>query len=110
MTLRAPGLPALIGDLHDLARRVGDTDAPDREASSLVAAAVAARAPRFTGYLANSVTASGAVVEVLARYAPFVNARHPFLGPGADAATPAVAEVYTEHTDHAAADSIRPRY
>lgn len=108
MTVNAPGLPALLRDLDDLAARVADTDAPDSEAAQLVAARVRARAPRRTGYLANSVTASGPRVEVMARYAPYVEARHPFAAPAA-AATP-ISDPYEQHIEQATADSIRSRY
>lgn len=104
----APGLPALLRDLDDLARHVADTDVPDREASEIVAQAVRARAPRRTGRLANSVTASGPVVEVLAPYAPYVEALHPFAAPAADEAQ--IASPYEAHLEQALPATLRPRY
>jgi hypothetical protein len=108
VTVRAPGLPALLRDLDDLAGYVSDTDAPDREASQLVASAVSARAPRRTGYLANSVTPSGPVVEVLARYAPYVEARHPFAAPAATSVD--IAPPYERHVEQALPATLRARY
>ena len=108
MSVSAPGLPALIGGLHDLAAYVSDTDVPDREASSLLAAAMKARARRRTGYLANTITPGGRGVEVLAHYAPFVEARHPFAGPAA--ATTDITPPYLQHLDNAPAANLRTRY
>lgn len=105
---RAPGLPALLRDLDDLVRYVADTDAPDREAAGLVADAVRSRAPRRTGYLANSVTPSGPVVDVMARYAPYVEARHPFAAPAALATD--IAPPYERHVEQALPATLRARY
>lgn len=110
MSVTAPGLPALIDDLGDLARGIADTDAPDRVASGIVARAVASRAPRRTGYLANSVTPHGPTVEVYAPYAPYVAARHPFVTEGATEAAAAAAAPYADHVDTTLAATIRPRY
>lgn len=106
----APGLPALLDDLRDLARDVADLDAPHDRASRIIAEAVRSRAPRRTGYLANSVTPHGPTVDVLADYAPFVAARHPFLSDGYAAAAPAAVEVYADHVEASASAAIRPRY
>lgn len=108
MTVSAPGLAALRRDLDDLARSVGDTDAPDAEAAQIVAPLVSARAHRRTGYLANSVTASGPRVEVLARYAVYEEARHPFAAPAAQAAQ--ITPPYERHIEQALPASLRARY
>lgn len=108
MTVSAPGLPALLRDLRDLARYVSDTDEPDREAAGIVAAVVRARAPRRTGYLANTVTASGSRVEVMAPYAPYVEARHPFAAPAAAEAQ--ISPPYEDHIEKALPASLRARY
>jgi len=110
MSVTSSGLSALIDDLGDLARSVTDTDVPDQVASGIVARAVARRAPRRTGYLANSVTPHGPTVEVYAPYAPFVQARHPFLAEGLAEATAAATAPYVAHLDTSLATTIRPRY
>jgi hypothetical protein len=108
VTVGASGLPALQRDLADLAARVRDTDAPDSAAAGIVASRVRARAPRRTGYLANSVTASGPRVEVMAPYAPYVEARHPFAAPAAAEAE--ISQPYEQHIEQALPDTLRARY
>jgi hypothetical protein len=114
VTVRIPGLARLRADLDRVAADVADTSVPDLEAAELVAIAASQRAPRRTGYLAQSVRPgarqpSGSEVVVAAVYGgvieggwPARNIRpQPYLNPAAQAAEATLPAIYENHLDQA---------
>lgn len=72
------GQDELVRSLDAAARELAQLDEADDHAGQLLAGAVAAEAPRRSGFLAGSIEHTGAAVRVGAPYGVFVHARDPF--------------------------------
>lgn len=114
MSITAPGLPALLADLGDMATAAADTRQPDQEAAIELAAAARVRARKVTGYMADSITPRVGHVDVLAEYAHIVHDGHrgivpnPFIPQAVDAVDPE--PPYAAHLDRVVEQNIRTRY
>jgi hypothetical protein len=109
-SVSAPGRPALLADLDDLAAAVADTSAPDREAAQRLAQVLRGRAPRRTGRMADGIYPTATTVEVPAPYAPYVAARNPFVTDSIEQAASQVEEPYARHLEDAPPATLRTRY
>lgn len=73
------GAAALAAGLQQLADDLRDLSDADAQAAALIAQAAPAYTDRRTGTLAAATVARGGSVVNPVRYAPYENARHPFL-------------------------------
>lgn len=99
------GSDQLLAGLDAARTALAQTGDVDRAAGQLVADQVRKAAPKRTGYLRSTVgyetTTAGFELVVAAPYAAAVEARRPYAHNTAQAALPAVTDLYAEHAEQA---------